>query len=243
MTLPDPRTPAAAPNGGALDPAELLAALDARGYARTGPLLTDEETAALAEAFDDDTRYRSRISMGRHRFGEGDYAYFASPLPEPVQRLRRQLYPPLAAVADAWAVRAGGRPDWPRDLDGLLARCRAAGQTRPTPLVLRYGPGGHNTLHQDTYGEVAFPLQVVVGLTAVGTDYTGGEFVLTEQRPRAQTRVTALGLVRGHGVVFPNSRRPVAGAARVHHVTHRHGVSEVLGGRRVALGLIFHDAT
>lgn len=228
---------------GEITAAEVMAGLDARGYARTGRLLGDADTTALAEAFDDDARYRSRISMGRYRFGEGDYAYFAYPLPEPVQRLRELLYPPLAEVANAWAVRAGRPTDWPLHLPELLERCRGAGQLRPTPLVLRYGPGGYNTLHQDLYGAVAFPLQVVIGLSEQGADYTGGEFVLTEQRPRAQTRATAIGLLRGHGVVFPNDRRPVVGTSRVHHVTHRHGVSEVLTGRRVALGLIFHDAT
>lgn len=233
-------------------PATWAGDLDARGFARTGPLLTPEETAELAAAFDDDTRYRSRVSMGRYRFGEGDYAYFGYPLPEPVQRLRRDLYPPLAAVANAWAARArratggtavsGPGPAWPTDLDSLLERCHAVGQTRPTPLILRYGPGGYNTLHQDLYGSVAFPLQVVIGLGEPGVDYTGGEFVLTEQRPRAQTRATAIPLRRGHGVIFPNNRRPVEGARGVHHVTHRHGASEVLTGRRTALALIFHDA-
>ena len=173
--------------------------------------------------------------MGRYRYGDGDYAYFATPLPPCVQRLREELYPPLAEVADAWARRSGQATRWPPDLAGLLERCRDHGQTRPTPLVLRYGPGGYNTLHQDRYGDVAFPLQVVVGLSEPGVDYTGGEFVLTEQRPRAQTRATAIALERGSGVVFPNDRRPVerhgaAGATRVSHVSHRHGASEVRSG-------------
>ncbi len=218
--------------------------LDERGYARTERLLSDAEAAELAGAFDDDRRYRSRVQMGRYRFGEGDYAYFAYPLPPVVERLRQELYPPLAAVANEWGERVGadGWRPWPPDLDGMLARCHAAGQARPTPLVLRYGPGGYNTLHQDLYGEVAFPLQVVVGLTKPGLDYTGGEFVLTEQRPRSQTRATALPLVRGEGIVFPNNRRPVNGARGTYQVTHRHGASEVHTGGRVALGLIFHDA-
>jgi hypothetical protein len=149
----------------------------------------------------------------------------------------------LARVANAWAARAGGGPDrWPADLAALLEECHRAGQCRPTPLVLRYGEGGYNTLHQDLYGAVAFPLQVVVGLTEPGVDYTGGEFVLTEQRPRSQSRVTALPLRRGHGIVFPNNRRPVRGARGTYHVTHRHGASEVVTGTRVALGVIFHDA-
>ena len=221
-----------------------LGSLDERGYARTGPLLTAAEAAELAAAFDDHPRYRSRVQMGRYRFGEGDYAYFGYPLPEPVERLRQELYPPLAAVANEWAERLGtrGGPRWPCDLDGALARCHDAGQCRPTPLVLRYGPGGYNTLHQDLYGEVAFPLQVVVGLTEPGVDYTGGEFILTEQRPRSQTRATALVLERGEGIVFPNNRRPVLGARGAYQVTHRHGASEVRAGLRLALGLIFHDA-
>jgi len=216
--------------------------LDDRGYARTHRLLSDGEAADLAGAFDDDQRYRSRVQMGRYRFGEGDYAYFAYPLPGPVQRLREELYPPLAEVANAWAERLGGAERWPAELEGLLARCRDAGQDRPTPLVLRYGPGGYNTLHQDLYGDVAFPLQVVIGLTEPGADYTGGEFVLTEQRPRSQSRATALVLERGEGIVFPNARRPVCGTRGAYQVTHRHGASEVRSGRRVALGVIFHDA-
>jgi hypothetical protein len=221
-----------------------LEQLDERGFARTGPLLSAAEAAELAGAFDDDQRYRSRVQMGRYRFGEGDYAYFAYPLPAAVERLRRDLYPPLAEVANEWGRRldtAGWEP-WPGDLDGMRERCHAAGQDRPTPLVLRYGPGGYNTLHQDLYGDVAFPLQVVVGLTEPGVDYTGGEFVLTEQRPRSQTRATALVLSRGEGIVFPNNRRPVPGGRRPYQVTHRHGASEVRSGLRVALGVIFHDA-
>lgn len=221
---------------------ELRGDLDQRAWARLPQLLSDDEVADLAGAFDDDARYRSRISMGRYRYGEGDYAYFAYPLPPPVQRLREVLYPPLAGIANDWARRGGGRATWPDDLDGLLVRCRRRGQTRPTPLILRYGAGGYNTLHQDRYGDVAFPLQVVVGLTEPDVDYTGGEFVLTEQRPRAQTKATAIRLERGHGVVFPNDRRPVQGRRGVHHVTHRHGASEVHSGRRLALGIIFHDA-
>jgi hypothetical protein len=218
--------------------------LDERGYARTEPLLSGAEAAELAAAFDDDQRYRSRVQMGRYRFGEGDYAYFAYPLPPPVERLRRELYPPLAAVANEWGERLGAKDwlPWPADLGGMIARCRAAGQQRPTPLVLRYGPGGYNTLHQDLYGEVAFPLQVVVGLTEPGVDYTGGEFVLTEQRPRSQSRATALTVGRGEGIVFPNNRRPVHGARGSYQVTHRHGASEVRSGLRIVLGLIFHDA-
>ncbi len=226
----------------AVDAAAIGQQLDERGWAETGRLLTDHDAAGLAAAFDDDARYRSRVQMGRYQFGEGDYAYFAHPLPPVVQRLREELYPVLAGIANAWSLRAATGATWPSDLDGLLARCRDEGQTRPTPLVLRYGPGGYNALHQDRYGPVAFPLQVVIGLTQPGEDYAGGEFVLTEQRPRRQTRATAIGLRRGHGIVFPNDRRPVDGTRGTYHATHRHGASVVHSGTRVALGIIFHDA-
>jgi hypothetical protein len=225
-----------------LDAVSVAEQLDARGYARTERLLSDGQAGELASAFDRDDLYRSRIQMGRYRFGEGDYAYFAYPLPPAVERLRQRLYPGLAAVANEWEERAGRPPRWPSDLAALLAECAREGQRRPTPLVLRYGEGGYNTLHQDLYGAIAFPLQVVVGLSAPGVDYTGGEFVLTEQRPRSQTRATAIEVPLGHGIVFPNNRRPVAGRRGVHHVTHRHGASEVRAGSRVVLGLIFHDA-
>jgi hypothetical protein len=209
----------------AVDAAAISQQLDERGWAETGRLLTDPDAAGLAAAFDDDARYRSRVQMGRYQFGEGDYAYFAHPLPPVVQRLREELYPVLAGIANAWSARAATGATWPSDLDGLLARCRDEGQTRPTPLVLRYGPGGYNALHQDRYGPVAFPLQVVIGLTQPGEDYAGGEFVLSEQ-----------------GIVFPNDRRPVDGTRGTYHATHRHGASVVHSGTRVALGIIFHDA-
>jgi hypothetical protein len=225
-----------------LDTMALAADLDAQGWAATGPLLSDAEAAELAGAFDDDARYRSRIEMGRYRFGEGDYAYFAYPLPAAVQRLRERLYAALAPIANDWATRAGEERQWPDTLDEFLARCHAAGQRRPTPLVLRYGAGGYNTLHQDRYGAVAFPLQVVIGLMTPGGDYTGGEFVLAEQRPRQQTRVTAIPLRKGHGIVFPNDRRPVPSGRGTMRVVQRHGASTVNSGTRVALGIIFHDA-
>jgi hypothetical protein len=220
----------------------LAADLDAQGWAATGRLITDGEAAELAGAFDDDARYRSRIQMSRYRYGEGDYAYFAYPLPASVERLREDLYAALAPIANDWASRAGDEGRWPDTLDAFLARCHAAGQRRPTPLVLRYGSGGYNALHQDRYGPVAFPLQVVVGLTTAGIDYTGGDFVLAEQRPRQQTRVTAIPLEKGHGVVFPNVRRPVPRARGTRRAAHRHGASTVRSGHRVALGIIFHDA-
>jgi hypothetical protein len=211
-------------------------ALDADGFALVGPVLTDDECAQLRAGFDDDRRFRSTIDMARYRFGDGTYRYFGDP-PAVVAELREAAYPPLAAIANRWQQRLGDER-FPGRLDGLLARCRAAGQCRPTPLVLRYGPGGHNALHQDLYGEVAFPLQLAVALTAPGEDFTGGETVLVEQRPRAQPRATAITVPRGHALVFPNRHRPV-GRGRV---TVRHGVSTVHAGERVVLGVIFHDA-
>jgi hypothetical protein len=225
-----------------LDAAALSDALDAQGWAATGSLITDGDADALAAAFDDDTRYRSRVEMGRYRYGEGDYAYFAYPLPTVVQRLREELYAALVGIADAWATRLGTDEPWPRTLDRFLVRCHAAGQARPTPLVLRYHDGGYNALHQDRYGPVAFPLQVVIGLTEPGVDYCGGEFLLAEQRPRQQTRVTAIPLHKGHGIVFPNDRRPVPSRRGTTSAVHRHGASTVSSGTRVALGVIFHDA-
>jgi uncharacterized protein len=175
-----------------------LAGLDEQGFALTPPLLTPDECDALAAGFDDDARYRSTVDMGRHRFGAGRYRYFDHPLPEPVERVRRELYPPLAEVANRWADQLGEPADYPDELDEFLARCHAAGQTRPTPLILRYGAGGHNTLHQDLYGDVAFPLQAV---TVLDEDFTGGEFVLLEQRPRAQSRAHVVPLERGAGTI------------------------------------------
>ena len=218
--------------------------LDERGFAITGPLLSAAEAAELAGAFDDDQRYRSRVQMGRYRFGEGDYAYFAYPLPPAVERLRRELYPPLADVANEWGRRrqADGWEPWPADLDGMLERCHAAGQDRPTPLVLRYGPGGYNTLHQDLYGDLAFPLQAVTALNRAGTDFAGGQFVLVEQRPRAQSRAHVIELERGAFAIFPTRTRPVEGSRGHYRTTMRHGVATVHAGERITLGIIFHDA-
>jgi hypothetical protein len=221
---------------------DLSAALDEQGFALTPPLLTPDECEALAERFDDDARYRSTVDMGRHRFGAGRYRYFADPLPEPVTRVRRELYPSLATLANRWAERLGEPADYPDDLDDFLARCHAAGQTRPTPLILRYGAGGHNTLHQDIYGDVAFPLQAVTVLDRPGEDFTGGEFVLVEQRPRAQSRAHVVGLEPGAFLVFATRHRPVLGARGHYRATMRHGVATVRSGRRTTLGVIFHDA-
>jgi hypothetical protein len=216
--------------------------LDARGYHCTGPLLSEGECAGLVALYDDEARFRSRVVMARHGFGRGEYQYFAHPLPEMVAALREAAYPRLVHVANAWADRLDDATRYPETLDELHARCREAGQTRPTPLLLRYGEGDYNCLHQDVYGDVVFPLQLAVLLSAPGEDFDGGELVLTEQRPRMQSRVEVVPLRRGEGVVFAVRHRPVAGARGDYKVNMRHGVSRVRRGRRFTLGIIFHDA-
>jgi hypothetical protein len=228
-----------------VDWAAVAAEVDRAGAAVTAaPVLTDAECRALSAGFDDDTRYRSTVDMQRYRFGEGCYRYFAAPLPEPVRRLRREAYPALATLANEWASRLGdGDGDgFPTDLESFLAQCHAAGQTEPTPLLLRYHGGGWNALHQDVYGPIAFPLQLTVALTQPGEDFTGGENVFVEQRPRQQSRPLVLTVPRSHAVVFPTRHRPVRGARGPYRATVRHGVSEVRSGTRVTLGVIFHDA-
>jgi hypothetical protein len=180
--------------------------------------------------------------MARHRFGRGEYRYFADPLPPLVAALRTALYAPLQPIANRWAAALGRPADYPAALAGFRARCHAAGQLRPTPLVLRYGPGDYNCLHQDLYGAVAFPLQVVIMLSAPGRDYSGGELMLVEQRPRSQSRGTAIVAAAGEGVVFTNRDRPARGTRGVYRVQMRHGMSTLTGGERYALGIIFHDA-
>lgn len=220
----------------------LCGQLDVRGFALSAPLLGAEECAALAALFDAG-RFRSTIDMARYRFGEGRYRYFDHPLPEAVAALRTALYRHLVPVANAWAGRLGGGGDaFPLAHRALLARCRAAGQTRPTPLLLRYGPEDWNALHQDLYGEVYFPFQVVIPLSEAGVDYEGGELVLLEQRPRAQSRAHVLTPPRGALVIFPTEHRPVRGARGDYKVKLRHGVSTLSRGSRTALGIIFHDA-
>ena len=190
--------------------ASVAEALDDAGVAPTGPVLAAAECRALADLYDDDGRFRSTVDMARHRFGEGQYRYFAHPLPDVVAELRAAFWPHLLPIAREWAARVGRPAPWPDDFDDWLARCHAAGQTRPTPLLLRYGPGDWNALHRDLYGDLVFPLQVVVGLDEPRADYTGGEFVVVEQRPRAQSRATATAIPRGHGLVFTTRDRPVA---------------------------------
>lgn len=220
----------------------IAADLDARGWALTGPLLTPQTCAALRALYDRPDRFRSRIVMGRHGFGEGEYQYFADPLPDPLPALRQRLYAGLAPVANGWSARLGRPADFPADLAAFTARCRAAGQTRPTSLLLKYGPGDYNRLHQDLYGDLVFPLQVAVLLSEPGRDFEGGEFVLVEQKPRSQSQAHVVPLRQGEGVVFAVRERPAAGTRGDYRVQMRHGVSRVRSGRRMTLGLIFHDA-
>jgi hypothetical protein len=221
----------------ALDWGDLTTQLDERGFAVTAPLLTDTETAELAGLFDGG-RFRSTIDMARHRFGDGRYRYFEHPLPDTIAGLREAFYAHLAPVANAWAERIGGAT-FPLTHEELLARCAEAGQLRPTPLILRYGAGDWNALHQDLYGDVYFPFQI---LTVLTDEHEGGEFVLMENRPRAQSRAHVLHPPKGAFVIFPTRERPELGKRGYYKVGLRHGVSTVTAGRRTALGVIFHDA-
>ena len=225
-----------------LDWGSLAGELDTHGCAVLSGLLPDDACAALAGSYDDDARFRSRVVMSRHGFGRGEYKYFAYPLPGLVAALREALYPPLAAIANRWNAAMAIDVRYPPDHQAFLERCHAAGQTRPTPLLLQYGPGDYNCLHQDLYGALAFPLQVAFLLAEPGLDFTGGEFMLTEQRPRMQSRAEVVPLNRGDGVIFPVHHRPVQGARGVYRVNLRHGVSRVRSGHRSTLGIIFHDA-
>jgi len=225
----------------ALDWEALGADLDARGFVVTAPLLTAAECRPLAGLFDDG-RFRSTVDMARHRFGDGRYRYFDHPLPEAVVELRGALYERLAPVANRWAELLGEDDRFPATHEELLERCAAAGQARPTPLILRYGPGDWNALHQDLYGDVYFPFQAVTVLDQPGVDFDGGEFVLMEQRPRAQSRAHVLKPPRGAFVIFPTRQRPDKGKNGYHRVGMRHGVATITRGKRTAMGVIFHDA-
>ena len=218
------------------------AELDARGFATTGPLLDAAECASLAAGYGEDRRFRSRVDMARYRFGLGEYKYFAAPLPEPVATLRERLYPRLAPIANRWMERLGARERYPDALDGLARLCARHGQTKPTPLLLHYTAGGYNCLHQDLYGAVAFPLQATVLLSDPAADFTGGEFLLVEQRPRAQSAGQVVPLRQGEAVLFATRHRPARGARGWYRAQLRHGVSEVRSGERYTLGVIFHDA-
>jgi hypothetical protein len=216
--------------------------LDAQGYAVMSALLAPQACRALAATYVLDEAFRSRVVMARHGFGSGEYKYFAYPLPDLVATLRHALYPPLACMANRWNAALGIDRRYPDAHAAFLARCHAAGQTRPTPLLLHYGAGDYNCLHQDLYGEEVFPLQVAILLSVPGHDFTGGEFVLTEQRPRRQSRVEVVPLGQGDAVVFPVHHRPVQGTRGRYRVTMRHGVSRLRSGQRHTLGIIFHDA-
>ena len=223
-------------------PSETLADdLAAEGYA-TRPLLPPDTCRTLAASYDEDAHFRKRIVMEQHAYGKGEYKYFNYPLPDPVEALRTALYPPLAAVANAWRRTLGETEMFPDTLAAYLARCHAAGQTRPTPLMLRYGPGGFNCLHQDLYGDMVFPLQVTVLLNDPGPDISGGVFIMVEQRPRAQSRAIVVPLRQGDAVIFPVHHRPGIGSRGPYRLTMRHGVSRIHSGQRHTLGLIFHDA-
>jgi hypothetical protein len=225
----------------ALDWAGLAAGLDETGVVTTGPILASDECAAIAALYDGGAAFRSEVVMARHGFGRGAYKYFAAPLPPPVAALRGALYRHLAPIATGWAE-AMGMLGFPDGHDDFLARCHAAGQARPTPLLLDYGPGDYNCLHQDLYGPNVFPLQAAFLLSEPERDFTGGELVLTEQRPRMQSRVQVVPLKQGEAAIFAVNQRPVTGSRGTYRVTMRHGVSRVLSGRRRVLGIILHDA-
>jgi hypothetical protein len=227
---------------GEIDWTRIAARLDERGFATIGRMLDAGECRAVAGLYDDESRFRSRVVMARHGFGRGEYQYFRYPLPEVVSDLRQSLYPRLAPIANRWneAMRIEAR--FPPTLAEFLESCHAAGQTRPTPLLLRYGAGDFNALHQDLYGEHVFPLQVAFLLSEPSKDFEGGELVLTEQRPRMQSRASVVPLRQGDAVVFAVNYRPVRGTRGFYRVTMRHGVSELRSGRRHTLGVIFHDA-
>lgn len=218
-------------------------ALDAHGCAIVPNLLSQNQCSATQALWEDEDRFRSRVHMARHGFGQGEYRYFSNPLPDPIATLREQLYPPLAGIANRWAERLGLARRFPASHAAFLEECHAAGQVRPTPLILRYGPGDWNALHQDVYGEHVFPLQVAILLSEPGRDFEGGEFVLTEQRPRMQSRPEVVPLAQGDAVVFPVRERPVKGSRGDYRVQMRHGVSRLRAGQRFTLGIIFHDAT
>jgi hypothetical protein len=216
--------------------------LDEHGCAVIGPVLSPEDCEALVGLYDTAGTFRSRVVMARHGYGRGEYQYFCYPLPAVISTLRTALYPPLARIANRWNEAMGVEVRYPEEHEDFLARCHAAGQVKPTPLLLKYGPGDYNCLHQDLYGEHVFPLQVAFLLSRPGVDFTGGEFVLTEQRPRMQSRAEVVPLCLGQGVVFPVHHRPVRGTRGIYRVNMRHGVSRLRSGSRHTAGIIFHDA-
>lgn len=219
-----------------------VTSLDACGFAVVEHLLDAAACREIAAMYSDDQRFRSHVVMARHGFGRGEYKYFAYPLPDRLASLRESLYPGLAVIANRWNETMGIAVRFPEDLGAFLKRCHAAGQTRPTPLLLQYGSGDFNCLHQDLYGEHVFPLQIAILLSEPGNDFTGGEFVITEQRPRMQSRASVVPLGQGDAVVLAVHHRPVRGSKGVYRVNMRHGVSTVRAGHRHTAGIIFHDA-
>ncbi len=225
-----------------LDWPELERSLSNYGYAQTAAVLNADECESLIRLYSQDNLFRSRVEMARYRFGEGDYKYFANPLPEIVEELRAAFYPHAAAIANRWMEHLGDRQRFPNDLEEFLALCHRKGQKKPTPLLLHYEAGGYNCLHQDLYGEVAFPLQLTCFLSQPGEDYAGGEFLLVEQRPRAQSKGEVIAPRQGEIVIFTTRYRPVQGSKGYYRVNVRHGVARVRSGTRYTLGVIFHDA-
>ncbi len=216
--------------------------IESYGCGIIGSLLSVDACAELARGYDDEDLFRSRVVMSRHGFGRGEYKYFGNSIPEIVAGLRHTLFPPLAQIANGWNAALGIEARFPPEHGTYIAECHQAGQTKPTPLLLKYGPGDYNCLHQDVYGDLIFPLQVAVLLSQPGRDFTGGEFVLTEQRPRMQSRVEVAPLQQGDAVIFPVRQRPVRGTKSIYRTNLRHGVSRVRTGQRFTLGIIFHDA-
>jgi hypothetical protein len=227
----------------AADWATITAEVNTLGCGRIAQLLTAAETARMIGLYDDDEHFRSTVDMGRHRFGEGEYRYFGRPFPEPIEELKQALYPRLLPIARDWYAKLHREAPWPGTLDEWLEMCHAGGQTKPTPLILKYAPGDWNALHRDLYGDFVFPLQVVINLSDPSVDYTGGEFLLLEQRPRAQSRGTVTVIPHGHGLVFTTRDRPVQSQRGWSAAPVRHGVSVIRSGKRFTLGLVFHDAT
>jgi hypothetical protein len=226
----------------AYDWAQIAEHLDACGWASFPNLLTPTETDAIATLYGDDSKFRSHVIMARHGFGRGEYKYFKYPLPDKLGELRTSLYPRLVPIANHWNEAMGIDVAYPQRHAEFIARCHKAGQNRPTPLLLQYGEGDFNALHQDVYGEHVFPLQVMILLSEPGKDFTGGEFVLTEQRPRMQSRAEVVPLHRGDGVVWAVRNRPITGTRGSYRVNMRHGVSRIRSGHRHTVGVIFHDA-
>lgn len=221
----------------------ITVSLNERGYALIPRLLIQEDCEVLVKMYKESNHYRSIINMQRYRFGKGEYKYFKYPLPTIIQTLREEMYSPLATIANDWMKRLSIETQFPMKHKDLLEKCKVHDQIRPTPLILHYTAGGYNTLHQDLYGKVYFPFQVLFMLSQKGTDYEGGEFVLTEQVPRAQSKANVLTPNQGDAIIFTTNFRPVKGSKGYYRANMKHGISEVKSGERYALGIIFHDAT